>query len=235
MKNERHTLAGRKRTSYSAWAIGYQLVLVLLAARLFAADEPPSELVDIQSVDPSIVVELRYAGAHNALHRPLYPPSTRARILPSVARQLARAQKFLHAYNYRLKIWDAYRPKSVQRELWQFARNDLYVANPESGVGSLHTWGVAVDATLVDARGRDVSMPTDFDQFTPAAMLYYERMSSNAKSHLLLLQRAMGPNGFYGLRTEWWHFSAKNWKKYVPSPEPPLTRESPKIAADAKL
>jgi len=225
----RHAVVAQKR-------ITYQLVLLLVAARSVLAQESKPELVDIKSVDPSIVIELRYAGMHNQLHRALYSPSMQALIRPSVAKQLASAQRFLRLYRYGLKIWDAYRPKSVQRELWQFAHNDLYVANPESGVGSLHTWGVAVDATLVDKRGDSVLMPTDFDDFTPAAMLHYHGMDSLIRSHLRLLQTAMGRNGFYGLRTEWWHFTAQNWKHYVPSRYiVEATDESPKSESNSKL
>ncbi len=217
-------------------AIGVLLFLTLfVTAQSLGAEELKLDLVDIKSVDPSIVIELRYAGTHNPMHRPLYPPSMAALIRPSVAQQLARAQKFLRPYKYGLKIWDAYRPKSVQSQLWQFTHNDLYVANPESGVGSLHTWGVAVDATLADGRGRSVSMPTDFDEFTPAAMLHYPRMDPVIRSHLKLLQNAMGRNGFFGLRTEWWHFTAQNWKDYVSSGDMQATGQSPKNEPHGKL
>src|SRR5213592_3789601 len=199
------------------------LLALFAAAQLRAEEEVKSDLVDIKSVDPSIVIELRYAGTHNPMHRPLYPPSMAALIRPSVAQQLARAQKFLRPYKCGLKIWDAYRPKSVQNQLWQVTHNDLYVANPESGVGSLHTWGVAVDATLVNDRGRSVLMPTDFDEFTPAAMLHYQGWGRGVRSHLKLLQGAMGRNGFLGLRTEWWHFTAQNWKDYVSSRDMQVT------------
>ena len=211
------------------------LLAAFLAAEALGAEEIKFKLVDVRSIDASIVVELRYAGTHNAMHRPLYPPSMPALVRPGVGQQLAGAQKFLRSYKYGLKIWDAYRPKSVQSQLWQFAHNDLYVANPENGVGSLHTWGAAVDATLVDAWGRSVLMPTDFDEFTPAAMLRYPRMDSLIRSHLRLLQMAMGRNGFYGLRTEWWHFVAKNWKDYVPSPDVHKTEQASKVETNGKL
>jgi zinc D-Ala-D-Ala dipeptidase len=217
-------------------ANGVLLFLALfVTAQSLGAEELKLDLVDIKSVDPSIVIELRYAGTHNPMHRPLYPPSMAALIRPSVAQQLARAQKFLRPYKYGLKIWDAYRPKSVQNQLWQFTHNDLYVANPESGVGSLHTWGVAVDATLVDDRGRSVLMPTDFDEFTPAAMLHYKGWEPRVRSHLKLLQGAMGRNGFFGLRTEWWHFTAQNWKDYVSSRDMQVTGQSPKNKPNGKL
>src|SRR5438046_7174862 len=178
------------------------LLAVFLTAQSHAAEDAKSNLVDIKSVDPSIVIELRYAGTHNPLHRRLYPPSMRALVQPSVAKQLVGAQNFLRHYKYGLKIWDAYRPESVQRQLWQVVHDESYVTNPEDGVGSLHTWGVAVDATLVDARGRSVRMHSDFDEFTPAAMLNYHGMDSLIGSHPGLLQTALGRNRFYGLPAE---------------------------------
>jgi zinc D-Ala-D-Ala dipeptidase len=208
---------------------------LVITAQSVAAEEIKLELVDIKSVVPSIVVDLRYAGTHNAVHRALYPPSMPALIRPSVAKQLLAAQNLLRRYGYGLKIWDAYRPKSAQRQLWQFAHDQLYVANPDDGVGSMHTWGVAVDATLVDAWGRSVSMPTDFDEFTPAAMLHYQGVDPVIRSHLKLLQRAMGRNGFYGQHTEWWHFTTQSWKNYVQYQNVQVTRQSPRTAPNGKL
>jgi D-alanyl-D-alanine dipeptidase len=211
------------------------LLAVFVAAQSHAAEEAKSNFVDIKSVDPSIVIELRYAGTHNPLHRRLYPPSMRALIQPSVGKQLVGAQNFLRHYKYGLKIWDAYRPNSVQRQLWEFVHDGSYVTNPEDGVGSLHTWGVAVDATLVDARGQSVLMPSDFDEFTPAAMLHYHGMDSLIGSHLRLLQTAMGRNRFYGLHTEWWHFISYDWKNYVPSREAEVTEQASKTEPSGKL
>src|SRR5439155_23626162 len=108
------------------------------------------ELVDIAKVDPTIVIDLRYATEHNVTGHVLYPRGMRALILPSVAQQLAGAQSYLKQYRYRLKIWDAYRPKEAQELLWKYASKDQYVANPEKGFGLMHSYGVSVDATLVD-------------------------------------------------------------------------------------
>jgi D-alanyl-D-alanine dipeptidase len=172
--------------------------------------------VDIQSVDPTITVELRYAGRNNFLGHPLYPLGTRAVARPEVASALVVAQGVLRRYQYGLKIWDAYRPVAVQAELWEASHNNDYVANPEIGVGSLHSWGVAVDATLVDSWHRPVRMPTDFDDFTPAAMWRYLGSSFEIGGHVRLLQYAMHKAGFWGLRTEWWHFTIADWQKYLP-------------------
>lgn len=140
-------------------------------------------------------------------------------VRPSVAAKLAAAQSALLPLGYRLKIWDAYRPKAAHDQLWQLVPNKDYVANPADGIGSLHTWGVAVDATLVDNSGREVAMPTDFDDFTPAAMLRYTGNDPGIGAHLHALQRAMGKAGFFGMRTEWWHFISKGWSEYRAIPE----------------
>ncbi len=157
-----------------------------MAAALVSMDANASgPFVDVRSVDPTITVELRYAGQNNFLGQPLYPLGTRALARPEVASALAVASD--------------------------------YVANPEIGVGSLHSWGIAVDATLVDSHGnRDVRMPTDFDEFTPAAMWPYMGSSFEIGGHVRLLNYAMHKAGFWGLRTEWWHFTIADWQKYLP-------------------
>jgi D-alanyl-D-alanine dipeptidase len=174
-------------------------------------------LVDIRSVDPTIIVELRYAGQNNLVGYPLYPRGTCALARPEVASGLAAAQAFLRRYQFGLKIWDAYRPVAVQEKLWHASGNSDYVANPQIGIGSLHSWGIAVDATLVDTWNRPVRMPSDFDDFTPAAMWRYVGPHADVRAHVHLLQLAMRNGGFWGLRTEWWHFTIANWQKYLPT------------------
>ena len=194
------------------------LVAVFITAKSLRAEDSKLDLLDIRSIDPSIVVELRYAGRNNLIGRPLYSPGTRALVRPEVAQRLTIAQRFLRRRAHGLKIWDAYRPRSVQVQLWRAAPAIDYIADPETANGSLHTWGVAVDATLVDSCNRPVMMPTDFDDFTPAAMLIYCGANRYIRSNLALLQAAMGAAGFYGQRREWWHFIAPEWKNHVPDP-----------------
>lgn len=196
---------------------------VLLPAFLFSRlalgkETDPAEFVDIKSVDKTIVIDLRYASANNVAHRPLYPPGTPALVRSGVAKRLAVAQEYLRKKGYGLKIWDAYRSQSAQEQLFRIMQNRSYVADPKEGRG-MHVRGAAVDATLVDAEGRDVPMPTDFDSFTPAALLEYKGHDPIVRANLKLLQKAMAHGGFYGLRTEWWHFCAPDWKDYPPEPE----------------
>ena len=195
------------------------LQLFLLSSFAFGKGEDSGDFVDIKSVDRSIVIDLRYAGANNVAHRPLYPPGTPALVRASVAERLAVVQKYLKKKGYGLKIWDAYRPQSTQEKLFQAIHNRSFVADPNEGVGSMHVRGAAVDATLVDASGREVLMPTDFDSFTPAALLQYQGGDQMVRTNLKLLQKAMAHGGFYGLRTEWWHFCAPDWKRFSPVPD----------------
>ena len=192
------------------------------------------ELVDIAKVDPTIVIDLRYATEHNVTGHQLYPKGTKALVLPSVAQQLAGAQTWLKQFGYRLKIWDAYRPQQAQELLWKYAGKDQFVSNPERGFGSMHRYGVSVDATLVDDWSQDVTMPTKFDEFTPQAMMIYAGRDPLVRQHLNLLQKAMAYNNFYGLRVEWWHFTTADWKTYVPYWEDPTMSEAAKPAAPKK-
>lgn len=200
------------------WPLFFLLVLTAAAKPRY------DNLVDIQSVDPTILVDLRYATADNVTGHALYPPDTPALVRPTTADRLARAQKYLRARHFGLKIWDAYRPLAAQIELWKKTHDGAFVADPLAGNGSLHTWGVAVDATLVDEQGRDVAMPTKFDEFNSSAKLRYHGGDPSVRQHLMILQRAMREGGFYGMRTEWWHFIAYDWKKYAP------LREAKKIS-----
>src|ERR1041385_8395897 len=109
-------------------------LFALVAAALPLLDaNAGGPLVDIRSVDPTIIVDLRYAGQNNLVGYPLYPRGTCALARPEVASGLAAAQVFLRRYQFGLKIWDAYRPVSVPEKLWRVSRNSDYVANPEIG------------------------------------------------------------------------------------------------------
>lgn len=199
----------------------FNVYVALLSGMAMALVSPSAKagdsLVDVRSVDPTIIVELRYAGRNNLLRQALYPHGTRALARPEVASALAKAQAFLRRYQYGLKIWDAYRPVAAQTKLWEASHNSDYVADPGAGAGSLHSWGIAIDATLVDSRYRDVQMPTDFDDFTPAAMWRYMGPSREVRGHVRLLQYAMLYAGFWGSRNEWWHYTIAHWQKYVPA------------------
>lgn len=182
---------------------------LLIAARF---EEP---LVDLRRACPGVVLELRYASARNITGKPIYPAGSRAMLRKSVAERLNRAQEFLRDRGFSLKVWDAYRPASVQKLLWNAVRNPAYVVEPSS-TGSLHTWGAAVDVTLVDVRGREARMPTDFDAFSELARYDYKGKDPEIAFNLSTLKRAMAEAGFRHIRDEWWHYSVGNEPGFGP-------------------
>ena len=182
-------------------------------------------MIDVSKACPTIVIGLRYGTSDNITGHPIYPPGARCLARESVAIKLQRAQTWLKQFGVRLKIWDAYRPRWAHEILWQSVRNGEFVGNPEKG-GSLHTYGAAVDATLVDRYGRELRMPTDFDNFTAAASMYYRGQDPGVAKNLRILQGAMKIGGFRGMRDEWWHFIAEDCHTFAPV-EAPLIPTGP--------
>jgi D-alanyl-D-alanine dipeptidase len=168
-------------------------------------------LIDVTAIDPRIRVDLRYATARNFTGRVLYP-AARALLLEPAARRLAAAQDVLAAAGYGLLVWDAYRPLSVQRVLWEFRPDPRFVAPPWRG--SRHNRGTAVDVTLVAADGTACEMPTDYDDFSPRAHRASTDCSAEAQRNRTRLTAAMEAAGFAGLADEWWHFDAPGWESW---------------------
>ena len=162
-------------------------------------------LVDIREIDPTIVVGLRYATSNNITGRALYPANMPCLVHKATGRRLRRAQRYLQKRGYGLKIWDAYRPPSVQRKLFEVAPQGGWVAEPVKA-WSHHNFGTAVDVTLVDSKGREQAMPTDFDDLTSRASFTYRGGDPVVEKNLLLLQGAMKEAGFEVVLDEWWHF-----------------------------
>lgn len=169
-----------------------------------------SLLVDLASVDPSPIVELRYATSNNFTGEPLPGyRANRAFLRREAAAAFARASAALATQGYRIKVWDAYRPvratDAMVRWTARVGRTDLlrdgYIAEH-----SRHNLGLAVDCTLVDARtGAELRMGTPFDTFSQDA----HTMSATGVdlSNRLLLRRAMSDAGFVPYDAEWWHFA----------------------------
>lgn len=173
---------------------------------------PP--LVDVTEIDPTIAVELRYATHNNVAGKAIYPKDARPYLVADVAMRLKEVNAALQKKGYRLKIYDAYRPLSAHRQLYSRVRDSIYLADPWAG--SYHCRGAAVDCTLVTIDGRDVEMPTGFDEFSPRAARSYQNVSPAARSHRAILEEAMKAEGFVPLPLEWWHFDAPGANLYPP-------------------
>lgn len=172
---------------------------------------PNDALVDIQTVNRSIVLDIRYATTNNFMQRQLYPVG-RCVLRFATAKALDRVQTDLAQQNLGLKVYDCYRPLSVQRQMWQELPDDRYVANPAKG--SRHNRGAAVDITLVDRNAKELEMPTAYDDFTPKAHRDDTTASQQAQQNSKLLAAVMTKYGFIPLATEWWHFDGAGWQDF---------------------
>lgn len=169
-------------------------------------------LVSINEYDPSIVVDLRYASKNNFLNEQIYPFEL-ALLQKDTLKKLKAANTEFKKYGYRIKVWDAYRPTSVQNLLWSKVPDTRFIASPNKN-GSRHNRGAAVDITLVNEDGIELEMPTDFDEFTEAAYRNSPLASNEAKENANFLCEIMMKHGFNPIETEWWHFDDSNADNY---------------------
>ncbi len=167
-------------------------------------DLTDTTLVDVLRLDPSLILDMKYATADNFTGKILYP-CAKCYLRKPAAMALVEAHKKLKAKGFKIKIFDAYRPLSVQWKLWEMYKDPNYVADPRKG--SMHNRGVAIDLTLVDKRGNELDMGTPFDYFGEKAHTDYQQLSRQIRHNRYLLKSVMREVGFKEIRTEWWHFS----------------------------
>ncbi|HMG00015.1 MAG TPA: M15 family metallopeptidase [Gemmatimonadaceae bacterium] len=169
-----------------------------------------SLLTDVRSLEPRIVVELRYATSNNFTGAPLAGYfANRAFLRREAAAALARVERDLRPQGVGLKIFDAYRPVRATLAMVDWTervnRTDLlkdgYIASR-----SRHNLGLAIDLTLIDlTTDREFEMGTPFDSFSAAA--HTANASGEAATNRQRLKAAMEREGFVNYDQEWWHFS----------------------------
>ena len=165
---------------------------------------------------PGLQVDLRYASSANFMGRDMYSPLDCAWAHRDAVQGLTRAVLWLarQRRNAHLCVLDALRPQRVQEAMWARIEDTpltQYLAPPV--IGSIHSFGMAIDATLVDGDGQDYDMGTSFDDMTEmshpgleAAFLKAGALEVQQVANRHLLREAMRRGGFHGIGTEWWHF-----------------------------
>lgn len=195
------------------------------------AEPRDDDFVDVAVQLPHVVLDLRYATAHNFTKRQLYPVA-RCLLRRAVAARLAKVAARLAESERRLLLWDCYRPASIQQALWELVPDPRYVARPTFAAdgtplgGSRHSRGAAVDAALADSDGRPLPMPTDHDDFSAAAQPRRAHRAARGGAEARLLADAMTAEGFAPIASEWWHFDAEDAARY-PFSDQPLTCTGP--------
>jgi len=204
---------------------GFLSVLIWVCPWLVFAQEtapsptaPPTaiehNLVNAGMIYPPLLQEIRYATTYNFTGEVLYPFPT-VFVQKEVATALQKVQEELAREGLGLKIYDGYRPLSVQAKMWALVPDERYVSDPGKSKGR-HTRGTAVDVTLVDRFGNALKMPTDYDDFTEKAHRFSKKWSGLERKNSLKLEDIMKKNGFIPFPYEWWHFDYKDWEKYPP-------------------
>jgi D-alanyl-D-alanine dipeptidase len=180
-------------------------------------------LTDIQEINPSIRVELKYATTDNFMKKRLYFDIDKLYLQKDVAERLSDCQKYLKKLNPELSllVYDGVRPLSVQQAMWDgldtipVAQRTKFVSNPASG--SIHNYGAAVDLTICDATGKPLDMGAGYDDIREIAYPELEgeflasgELTAEQVENRKLLRKVMASQGFTNIPTEWWHFNACN-------------------------
>jgi len=163
-----------------------------------------------------IAVDLRYATPNNFVGRDLYSPYDCAWLHRDAAAALETFVAWLATRQpgYTALILDALRPQRVQQQLWDALAGtglQMYLADPARG--SIHSYGMALDITLLDQQGAELDMGTGFDDMTELSHPALEegfvmsgQLSEAQLTNRRLLREGMLAAGFVGINTEWWHF-----------------------------
>src|SRR5580692_892464 len=193
-----------------------KLCLVLVAAfgtQAALAQERPAAFVDAATVVPGLIVEMRYAGAHNFVGRPIDGyEAPRCLLTKPAATALAGVAKDVAAYGLVIKVFDCYRPTRAVANFVRWARDlkdiagkaefypdvdkrtlfrDGYIAS-QSG----HSRGSTIDMTLANDDGRELDMGTSFDFFSPKSSPADPTVTSEQHANRMMLAAAMQRRGF---------------------------------------
>jgi D-alanyl-D-alanine dipeptidase len=172
------------------------------------------DLVELTSLDPTIKLDIRYAGTDNFLSSPMYQQA-KAFMQRPAAESVVRASQELHKQGYGLLIHDAYRPWYVTKMFWEGTpqAGRIFVADPSQG--SRHNRGCAVDLTMYElATGSPVKMVGVYDEMSPRSYPFYPGGTSRQRWLRAVLRHAMEEQGFTVYETEWWHFDFFDWQSY---------------------
>lgn len=197
----------------------YAIYLLLLCASVNAADVKSSDkkstdtqkLFELTKLTDNIILDIKYATPDNFTKQVLYDEA-RFFLRESTAKKFLNAVKDFEKMGYKVRVFDGYRPLSVQKKMWKILPDEKFVADPAKG--SRHNRGGAVDMTLTDKNGKDINMGTPYDDFTEKAHPLYKDFPADVLKNREIIKSVMEKNGFSQFPTEWWHYDDKDWEKF---------------------
>ncbi len=170
----------------------------------FAQSLERTGFVDVKKLEPSIVIDIKYADDDNFVHQKIYDCAA-CYLRKEVANQIIFIHKELQKAGLKLKLFDCYRPKQYQQRLWDKKPDARFVTPPKRG--SEHSKGAAVDLTIVDSNNKELDFGTSYDFFGKEAYQTYQNLPKKTLENRALLKNIMAKYGFRAIRTEWWHYS----------------------------
>jgi len=178
-------------------------------------EDKSDELIEINKLDPSIKLDIRYATKNNFMETPFYE-NPRAFLINDATNMLIKAHKELSNYGYGIIVYDAYRPWFVTKMFWDATPDSLkhFVADPS--LGSVHNRGCAVDIGLYNIKnGKIIQMTSGYDEFTERAYPSYNGGTKRERENRNLLINTMKKYGFEVYEYEWWHYDFKLCKNKI--------------------
>ena len=160
--------------------------------------------VNLRNYSNDFVFDMKYATADNFLKEKVYP-CDECFLRVKTVKALLEANKSFLKKGYKIKLYDCYRPKAIQKKMFQLVPDPNFVANPKKG--SIHNRGGAVDISLVDSLGVEVNMGTKFDFFGEEASHNYQNLSDEILANRKFLKEIMLQNNFRIFESEWWHYN----------------------------
>ena len=205
----------------------YALLVIVasVSTSVQANDSKRGEFIDITTVVPNAVLDIRYFSSHNFVGEPVDGYATAKCLLhKSAAQGLVKVQQQAQQQGLGIKVFDCYRP---QRAVDHFVRwvNDKSDTKtkaefyPNLGKDKLlggyiaaksgHSRGSTIDLTLVDAKGQELDMGSPFDMFDTLSNTDDPRTTEAQKANRYKLKSLMMEAGFSPYSMEWWHFTYK--------------------------
>ncbi len=163
--------------------------------------------VKLSAYSSAFVYDLKYATTDNFLGEKVYNCGE-CYLRYKTVKALLVAQEKIKSKGYKFKLFDCYRPLSVQQKMWALVSDPAYVADPAKG--SLHNRGGAVDLTLVDKNGNELDFGTTFDFFGEQASHSYLELDKEVIKNRTFLRKVMTENGFTIFPSEWWHYNIED-------------------------
>lgn len=169
-----------------------------------AKETDDNAFVNLKNYSNDFVYDMKYATDDNFLKEKVYP-CAECFLRVKTVKSLLEANKMFLAKGYKIKLYDCYRPKAIQKKMFQLVPDANYVANPKKG--SIHNRGGAVDISLVDFNGIELDMGTKFDFFGKEASHNYLSLSDTVLANRKILKEIMLQNNFKSFDSEWWHYN----------------------------